>query len=136
MATQTKQPTKRFKFEPIIRIPSVIPYMIEGDNAPAFLDEFNRVVDLDYKGNKHLKVLTLEEVNGKSVVTGSNPLIFPVVSRLVTQPIAKPEDIQQTLIEGDSAGIQGDYHVDFGNVLDFSRNNHELALSFYHQLPK
>ena len=128
---------REYVLQPAIKQPSVIPYLIQGESASAFLEDYNRLVDLDFKGNSNLKVLKLEDVRGVPTITGSNTLILPVVQRLLpSKRIGRPEDLQRTLNDGDTLSIQGKHYVDLGVVLDFTGRNREMALDFYEQLPK
>jgi len=123
---------------PAIKQPSITPYLIRGPNAERFLEDFNRVVDAQYRGNKNLKVLALRDVEGVPTVVGSNPLILPIVHSLVSpaRRVGLPEDLQRTLNDGDTLGIRGNHYVDLGVVLDFTGRNHDMAVDFYEQLPK
>ena len=122
---------------PAIKQPSITPYLIRGPNAERFLEDFNRVVDAQYQGNKNLKVLALRDVEGVPTVVGSNPLILPIVHSLVSpaRRVGLPEDLQRTLNDGDTLGIRGNHYVDFGFALDFSGKHHEMALDVFQQLP-
>jgi len=129
---------KKFNIQPRITVPTVVPYLIEGEDVPAILDEVNGVIDSEFNGNKNLKVLNLRKNGDKQVVTGSNSLVLPVVAQVVSPQfrVMRPEKLETTLQEGDPIGIKGNHYVDYGIVLDFSGNNHASALAFYEQLPK
>src|SRR3989344_5900613 len=124
--------TNKYALEPLVKQPSIVPYMLLGERAPQFLNDFNRLIDRKYNGNPNLKVLNLQEIDNIPTITGSNPPILPLVQHLVPERrIARPEDIQRTLNDGDTIGIRGNYYIDFGLSLDFSGNNHDLALDFF-----
>lgn len=126
-----------YSFPSAIKQPSIIPHVINGESAPAFLEEFNAFVDSAFKGNTNLKVLKLRTANEVPIVVGSNSLVSPVVQRVAPNyRTGRPEDLQKTLNDGDTLSIRGNYYVDLGVVLDFTGRNHEMALDFYSQLPK
>ena len=133
MTTQTK-----FRLEPRRIVPTILPYLIEGKDAPIILEGINGLIDLEYKGNPNLKILNLIENEGRAVVAGSSPLILPIVNRVVSPDfrVMRPEGIERTLQEEDPVKIEGNYYVDYGPILDFSGNNHDSAIEFYAQLPK
>ncbi len=125
----------RYSFPPAIKQPSIIPYKIQGKDAPAFLRDFNGLVDSDFGGNAKLKVLSLSGEGDNAEVTGSNTLVLPVVQILIPDKrIGRPEDLQRTLNDGDTLSIVGNHYVDLGAVLDFTGRNHEMAKDFYEQL--
>ena len=128
---------KEYSLKPAIRQPSVVPYLLNGESAPAILEDYNQLVDSDFQGNSNLKVLELKDVNKTPTIVGSNSLVLPVVQRLIPgRRIGRPEDLQRTLNDGDTLSIRGNHYVDLGLVLDFSGRNHEMALDFYQQLSK
>ena len=129
-------PTDKYAFAPAIKQPSIIPYLIRGPNAGQFVEDFNQVVDTEYKGNRNLKVLALRDIDGVQTAVGSNSLISPVVRKLSGRRTGLPEDLQRTLNDGDTLGIRGNHYVDLGVVLDFTGRNHDMAVDFYEQLPK
>jgi len=118
-------------------VPTVRPYTLEGEDAPEILRAFNARVDSDYNGNPFLKVLKLREIEGIKVLVGSNPLILPVVQEVLPSfRIARPEQIEMTLREGDPVKIGGNHYVDYGIVMDFSGKDHDLAVEVFNQIPK
>ena len=126
---------KDYALAPAIKQPSIIPYLIRGENAPEFLKDFNQLVKAEYNDNSHLKVLGLNDVEGVPTIVGSNTLVLPVVQRLVSgKRIGRPEDLQRTLNDGDTLSIRGNHYIDLGAVLDFTGRNHEIALDFWEQL--
>ncbi|MEK6889503.1 MAG: hypothetical protein AABW80_05360 [Nanoarchaeota archaeon] len=128
--------TDKYDFKPAVKQPFVIPYTLQGDNAPRFVEDFNALVKRDYADNPNLKVLNLAEVNKVPTVRGSNSLVLPVVQSLVPERrVGLPEDIQRTLNDGDTIGIRGNHYVDLGVVLDFSGRHHEMAMDMFGQLP-
>ncbi len=125
-----------YKFQPVIKKPIVIPYLIADEDASRFVADFNRLVDKDYKGNPNLKVLKVIDFKETQIVAGSNTLILPLVSKLVyPKRVGRPEDLQKTLNDGDTVGIKDNHYVDLGAVLDFSGHNHDLAVDLFEQLP-
>ena len=136
MKTETQD---RYALEPAIKkptIPTISPIIIRGPKAPRFLEDFNKIVDKKYCRNKNLKVFVLKKINGIITLINSNPLVLPVVQTLVpTRRVNRPEDIQKTLNDGDTLGIYGNHCIDFGIVLDFSRQHNELARDLFRQLP-
>lgn len=127
-----------YSFEPAIKQPSIVPYLIRGPNAQRFLNDFNVVVDKQYKGNTNLKVLGLRDVKGVPTVVGSNTFVLPVVNSLVSpaRRVGMPEDLQRTLNDGDTLDIRGNHYIDLGAVLDFTGRNHDLAVDLYDQIPQ
>lgn len=126
-----------YSFAPAIKQPSIIPYLVAGPSAPEFVKECEAVIDSEFNGNTHLKVLKLKEVNGIPTMVGSNSVILPVVQRVAPNyRTGRPEDYQKTLNDGDTLSIKGNHYVNMGVVLDFTGRNHEMALDFYNQLPK
>ena len=133
--TKTKQ--KKFELKPVVVKPSVFPFVVEGSDMPEVLRAINGVVDSKYKGNSNLKVLELKRVNGVDRIVGSNSWVRPVIDEVLPQYRGmKPEEVETTLREGDSLSIKGNHYVDYGVVLDFSGNNHELAVEVFGKLPK
>jgi hypothetical protein len=135
MATGTQT---HFNLSPRIIVQTVDPYLIEGEDAPAILDEVNGVIDSEFGGNKVLKVLSLGD-DGRREVVGSSSLILPVVNRVVSPQfrVMRPERLERTLREGDPVGVKRNQHyVNYGIFLDFSGRNHNLALEFHEQLPE
>ncbi len=129
--------TREYSFKPAIKQPSIIPYLINGESAPTFVEDFNAIVNSEFNSNKYLKVLALRDVDKVPTAVGSNSFILPIVQRLVpARRIGLPEDLQRTLNDGDTLSIKGNHYVDLGVVLDFSGRDHEMALDFYQQLPK
>lgn len=128
---------RKFDLKPITVIPTVVPYLLNGEDAPAILEEYNRLVDSKFKGNPKLKVLKLIDIDEAPTIIGSNPLILPVVQQIVTGfRVAKPEEIETTLQEKDPIRIRGNHYVDYGITLDFTGANHDLAIKFFRTLPK
>ena len=128
---------REYSLKPAIKQPSIVPYLINGESASDFLQDYNALVDSKFRGNSNLKVLKLQDVNSVPTIVGSNPLVLPVVQRLIPgKRIGRPEDLQRTLNDGDTLSIKGNHYVDMGLVLDFSGRNHEMALDLYEQLPK
>ncbi|MBS3088541.1 hypothetical protein J4402_02055 [Candidatus Pacearchaeota archaeon] len=133
-----KKTKSQIGLEPAIPQLTVTPYILKGKNALATLKEINNVIDSKYNGNDNLKVLRSGEINEVPTTFGSNPLILPVVNQIIAPEfrIIKPEELERTLQEGDPIRIQGNHYVDMGLVLDFSGNNHELAVQTFEGLPK
>jgi len=127
-ATQNK-----FNFKSRVIVPTVFPYMIEGEDAEAIFGEICGVIDSEFKGNPRLKVL---ELTWDKVVFGTSPLILPVVNRVLSPDfrVIRPEKLEKTLQEGDPLNMKNN-SIDYGIVLDFSGNNSDLARLFYAQLP-
>ena len=50
---------RQFTLQPAIQRPTVIPYRLEGKDAPAIQKHINGIVDSQYNGNSNLKVLGL-----------------------------------------------------------------------------
>ena len=104
---------------------------------PEVLRAYNGMVDSKFNGNSLLKVLELREEGGEKRLVGSNSFVHPILYRVLPEfRAAKPEEVEMTLADGDSLGIKGRHYVNSGAVLDFSGNNHELAVRFFEQLPK
>src|SRR3989344_4396000 len=129
--------TPRYTFKPGIKQPSIVPYLLHGQDAEPFLRDLNQVVDNRYNGNKYLKRLELRVINDIPTVIGSSPLILPVAQSLVApeKRIIMPEEIQRTLNDGDTLGIRDRFYVDLGIALDFSGRDHEMAVDLFNQLP-
>ena len=114
----------------------MVPYFLAGEDALAILEEANGIIRSDFNDSENLQVLNLDEIEGRKILTGSNSLVLPIVQRIFPERrIGRPEDIQKTLNDGDTIGIEGRHYVDLGVVLDFSGRNHEIARDFYGQLP-
>ncbi len=132
-----KQTQRVFDLESKVVAPTVIPYTLEGKDTPEILNEINRIVDSKYKGNPNLKILQLKNIDGNKVIVGSNSVILPVVQIAVpSYRIAKPEEIETTLKEGDPVRIRGNHYVDYGITMNFSGRDHDLAVEVFKQLPK
>lgn len=128
---------KEFELKSAVMQPSVHPYVLEGSDMPEVLKAINGVVDAKYKGNSNLKILQLRKVNGVDRIVRSNSLIRPVIDEVLPRYRGiRPEEMEATLREGDFLGIRGNHYVDYGVVLDFSGNNHELAVEVFRKLPK
>ena len=114
-------PQKEFKFPPRIKAPQIIPHFLEGSDAEAFLEEYNVRVKENYNDNKNLKVLFYDN----SLVKGSNAFAPILVNQILENQgyrTATLSDIEQTLRDGDTLDIKGNYYVDLGIVLR-SRGN-------------
>lgn len=126
---------RKYELRPVIRQPSIIPYTVRGEQAQAFLEEVQARITEEFRGNKNLGVLSLE---GKdNILTGSNPLVLPIVARVAQgYRVGRPEDLQRTLNDGDTLSIQGNHYVDMGLVLDFAGSHREMAQDFFDQMPE
>ena len=136
MSLETKVKTrKEFELRPVVR---VTPYLLEGKDSPEILGEINGVIDSKYKRNPALKVLNLFTIEEIPILVGSNSLISPVINEVFAPKyrVALPEEVETTLQEEDPVRIKRYYYVDYGLVLDFSENNHDLAVEVFSQLPK
>lgn len=135
---QSPQPAGRYNFPPIVEKPKIIPSIVKGADAPRFVDDFNRLVDLDYNGNEKLKVVEIKKVGKEKVpiACGSSALALPLIQKLVyPKIIGAPEIFQRTLTDGNTI-YQYSLSVNLGVVLDFSGSNHELAVDLFEQLPR
>ncbi len=131
--------TKEIELRKAVSEPRVAPYLMEGEDAPETFDRINKVIDSKYGGNPKLKVLQLTEgQGGLQRIVGSSPLILPIVAQVISPKygLARPEEVETTLQDGDTLGIEGNHYVDYGLVLDFSGNNHALAVETFNSLPK
>ena len=129
---------KQFELRQAVAFPTIMPYLLEGEDAPEILGEFNGIIDSKYKRNSKLKILNLREVEGSNILVGSSSLITPIINSIVypRYRTARPEEVETTLQEGDPVKIRGNHYIDYGLVLDFSGNNHDLALEVFKQFPK
>lgn len=118
MNTEAKQ--KNFEFPSRIKVPQVIPHFLEGNDAEAFLDEYNGIVEKDYNNNENLKVLSLGNINNIPTIIGSNTFAAVLVNKILENQglrVATLSDIERTLEDGDTLNIKGNYYVDLGVVL-------------------
>ena len=129
--------SKKYELEQAVTS-RVISYLLAGEDTPEILEKFNGIIDSKYKRNPKLKVLNLREIEGRKILTGSSPLITPIINSIVSPGYrtARPEEVETTLQGGDPVRIRGNYYVNYGLVLDFSGSNHDLAIKLFKQLPK
>lgn len=129
--------TRTFELKSVVIKPSVPLLVLEGPDMPEVLRAIDGVIDSKYGGNDVLRVLKLEEVDGVNRLVGSSSLILPVVCEVFPQYRAiKPEEVERTLRECDPLEIADKHYVDYGAVLDFSGNNHKLAVEVFRRLPR
>lgn len=123
--------------EPAVPQLSVIPYAVKGEHAQTKVDEINGIVASEYNGNQSLSVLSVRDIKGVPTMIGSNPLVLPVLNRVVVPDfrVIRPEKMETTLQEGDILRVRGNHYVDLGLVLDFSGKNHDLAFEVFDRLP-
>ncbi|MBI2451624.1 hypothetical protein HYV50_00935 [Candidatus Pacearchaeota archaeon] len=104
METKTKS---KFKGNFNWRVPNIIASFIEGADAEAFLEEFNGLADVDYKGNSNIKVLAYDG----NVVAGSNPFAV-VLANQILRPMgirtATPADLGR-ILESSSLPLRRQY---------------------------
>src|SRR3989344_2659735 len=102
--TKTRR-IKKIELRRAVAEPRVVPYLMEGENAPEIFERINGVIDSKYDGNPILKILRLiNGGDGLQRIVGSGPLIFPVVSEVISPRyrIARPEEVETTHQDGDT----------------------------------
>ncbi len=96
--------------EPVVRSFENVKYtFLSGDVGQSVLEEYQGIVQGDYKGNSALNVLSFSD----DVVKGSNPFAFVLLNQIVAEQgmrIATPVDLERALKEGgiDLKGTYGD----------------------------
>ncbi len=103
----------------------------EGSDAEPFLEEYNGRAEKYYKGNKNLKVLSLQDIKGVPTIVGSNTFAPILAYQILKSQGYKPatlSNIERTLEDGDILGIRDNYYVDLGIVLR-SRDDSNASLA-------
>lgn len=104
-----------FKGNPLIEIPENIPSynFLEGDFGKEILEEYNSIVNQDYKNNSALKVLI-----SNGIVKGSNSYSIFLMDKILEKEglrTATPSDVQR-IINKDNSFLRNIY-FDLGEVL-------------------